>query len=81
MVTYDERHREGKGKAIAALLLGPVVGLVYFICSAFYRHCNSSSIGRQEGNDRHTGRGEKSCILWMEAHRGLSGGQEKEEKR
>ena len=35
MVTYDERHREGKGKAIAALLLGPVVGLVYFISLPF----------------------------------------------
>jgi hypothetical protein len=35
MVTYHEKHRESKGKEIAALLLGPVVGLVYFIALPF----------------------------------------------
>ena len=35
MLTYDERHKEGKGKEIAALLLGPLMGLVYFITLPF----------------------------------------------
>jgi hypothetical protein len=35
MTTYDERHKEGKGKEIAALLLGPLMGLVYFISLPF----------------------------------------------
>jgi len=35
MLTNEERHREGIGKEIAALLLGPLMGLVYFITLPF----------------------------------------------
>ncbi len=35
MVTYNEKHKDGKGKEVAALLLGPLVGLVYFISLPF----------------------------------------------
>jgi len=35
MLTKEERHREGIGKEIAALLLGPLMGLVYFITLPF----------------------------------------------
>jgi len=33
MLTYDERL--GRGKGMAALLFGPLIGLVYFICLPF----------------------------------------------
>jgi hypothetical protein len=35
MLTKEEGHREGRGKEIAALLFGPLMGLVYFITLPF----------------------------------------------
>lgn len=35
MVTYNKKHKDGIGKEVAALLLGPLVGLVYFISLPF----------------------------------------------
>ncbi len=35
MATYNDKHKDGIGKEVAALLLGPLVGLVYFISLPF----------------------------------------------